>query len=138
MERLENRQYLVKADGSGRVLLRTRTHLRKINAATRDRSAYDVEYPQDQTEDPGTDKRPLLIPGTLGNGARVIEPTDTGVEPTGLDDSMGAPLNTPEDSTSLPDAPTPPPQEEVRRSTRLRNAPKRLHPVMSGKRHGEI
>ena len=140
VERLENRQYLVKADGSGRVLLRTRTHLRKINAATRDRSAYDVEYPQDQTEDPGTDKRPLLIPGTLGNGARVIEPTDTGVEPTdtGIDDSLGAPLNTPEDSTPLPDAPTPPPQEEVRRSTRLRNAPKRLHPVMSGKRHGEI
>ena len=35
VEMLENNQYLIKYDGSGRVVLRTRGHLRKIGQCTR-------------------------------------------------------------------------------------------------------
>ena len=43
----ENRQFMVKCDGSGRLLLRTRGHLRKIQLSVRDRRWYDVD-PQGQ------------------------------------------------------------------------------------------
>ena len=68
VERLENRQYLVKADGSGKVLLRTRGHLRKICPTTRDRRQ-DVPPPS------GT-LSPLLIPGSIQDGTKVIHPVD--------------------------------------------------------------
>ena len=75
VERLENKQYLVKADGSGNVLLRTRTHLRKILPATRNGS-HDVGDIQSALPDQPT--TPLLIPGTLRDGTRVIDPVDAG------------------------------------------------------------
>ena len=43
VERMENRQYMVKCDGSGRVLLRSRGHLRKIQPSARDKRLYDMD-----------------------------------------------------------------------------------------------
>ena len=67
VERLANRQYMVKADGSGRVLLRTRCHLRKINSPSEDRSSYDLDKfvgiaPGKISNEPDI---PLFVPGTL-------------------------------------------------------------------------
>ncbi len=144
VERLENRQYLVKADGSGRVLLRTRSHLRKIEPVTRDMSAYDVDSPignvpnrpedsQDDTDTPLRD--PLLIPGTLGNGAHVIDP----IAPSGDTVSQPDPMSSvpPVESTSTLE-PAPVSHDSVRRSSPTRTALKRLEPVMRGKRHNEV
>ena len=78
VERLANRQYMVKADGSGRVLLRTRCHIRKINSPSEDRSAYDLDKfvgiaPGKISNEPDI---PLFVPGTLSNGADILEPVD--------------------------------------------------------------
>ena len=43
VERLEDRQYMVKVDGSGRVLLRTRGHPRKVKPSTRNSGWADTE-----------------------------------------------------------------------------------------------
>ena len=79
VERLEHRQYLVKSDGSGRVLRRTRAHLRRIDQRTRTRgvmqdrpSEADASVPSDDT----TPDAPLLIPGRLQDGTEVIDPID--------------------------------------------------------------
>ena len=69
---MENRQYMVKCDGSGRVLLRTRGHLRKIMPSVRDRRWYDVD-PQQQGEP--DDDVPLHIPGVRA-GSQVLHPID--------------------------------------------------------------
>ena len=71
VERMENRQYMVKCDGSGRVLLRTRGHLRKIQPSVRDRRWYDVD-PQGQQGEPD-DEVPLHIPGARA-GSQVLHP----------------------------------------------------------------
>ena len=70
VERMENRQYMVKCDGSGRVLLRTRGHLRKIMPSVRDRRWYDMD-PQQQGEP--DDDVPLHIPGVRA-GSQVLHP----------------------------------------------------------------
>ena len=138
VERLENRQYLVKSDGSGRVLLRTRLHLRKIEPSTRDMSAYDVHRPvgnmpnrSGDSPDSNHSQEPLLIPGTLGNGTRIIDP----IEPPEVVQSDPMPTVPP--PTQILE-PAPVPRDTVRRGLRERNAPKRLEPVMHGKRHEEI
>ena len=136
VERLENRQYLIKCDGSGRTLLRTRTHLRKICPSTRDAT-------QDLDSTPGA--QPLLIPGSLQDGTKVIHPIDPDLpqdqpqevsspnngEPTATDTS---PQSTGSRDTEIP-AVAPPPVEPPRRSTRRRVAPERLCPTMKGKSH---
>ena len=70
VERMENRQYMVKCDGSGRVLLRTRGHLRKIMPSVTDRRCYDMD-PQQQGEP--DDDVPLHIPGVRA-GSQVLHP----------------------------------------------------------------
>ena len=78
VERLANRQYLVKCDGSGTVLLRTRAHLRKIDPGTRYCSAADVDgqHPTaaDQAASLGPD--PLLLQGHLRDGTEVVSPIE--------------------------------------------------------------
>jgi len=71
VERMENRQFMVKCDGSGRVLLRTRGHLRKIQPSVRDRRWYDID-PQGQQGEPD-DEVPLHIPGARA-GSQVLHP----------------------------------------------------------------
>ena len=71
VERMENRQFMVKCDGSGRVLLRTRSHLRKIQPSVRDRRWYDID-PQGQQVEPD-DEVPLHIPGARA-GSLVLHP----------------------------------------------------------------
>ena len=66
VERLENKQYLVKNDGSGRVMLRTRGHLRKIKPCTRSSWWPDV-YPAGQ-EESAQEEVPLHIPGGMDAG----------------------------------------------------------------------
>ena len=66
VERLENRQYLVKTDGSGRVLLRTRGHLRKIDPGNRTHHG-QIDSP------PGP---PVLIDGEVSGRYKVIDPMD--------------------------------------------------------------
>ena len=79
VERLENRQYLVKYDGSGRILLRTRGHLQKFELCTRSCGLPDVPVEEQEekvsssTAEKGVVDRPLLIPGALPAG-RVIHP----------------------------------------------------------------
>ena len=141
VERLENRQYLVKCDGSGRTLLRTRTHLRKICPSTRNTS-------QNVDATPGT--QPLLIPGSLQNGTKVIHPIDSdppqdlssevdNQERTPTDEAEAAPPAAAPPSVEPPSVEPPPvehsPVEPPRRSTRRRVAPERLSPTMKGKSH---
>ncbi len=145
VERLANRQYLVKSDGSGRVLLRTRTHLRKIEPTTRNRSIHDVgDVPHSNT---GVDK-PRFIPGSLQDGTQVIDsvaPDDTSRSPDERDAQGHMPLiedprMTPDDVTSdditAPSIPIVPSIPTVRRSARNRNPTPRLSPTMHGKHHG--
>ena len=74
VERLENKQYLVKFDGSGRVLLRTRGHLRKIEPCTRSCAWPDLlQEDQDVQQETGMGEAPLLIPGAVPAG-KVIHP----------------------------------------------------------------
>ena len=163
VERLEHRQYLVKCDGSGNVLLRTRTHLRKIHPATRNGSHIMGDFPQIQHDQPDPPDRPLLIPGTLHNGSRVIDPVDTELledhPPEALDTLNGPLENTPPPALDAPPTPhphavatpstqsttrptarqvaSPPvPSTVLRRGARNRNAPTRLSPTMKGKFHG--
>ena len=67
VERMENRQFMVKMDGSGRVLLRTRAHLRKIKPNVG--RSFDMD--PGQQIDP--EEVPLHIPGAVGAG-RVLHP----------------------------------------------------------------
>ena len=76
VERLENRQYLAKTDGSGRTLLRTRAHLRKIDPATRD-SPDQEPVPVDGPHGKPPQEDALHIPGQLADGSKVIHPTET-------------------------------------------------------------
>ena len=71
VERMENRQYMVKCDGSGRVLLRSRGHLRKIQPSAGDRRWYDID-PQGQ-QGKHEDDVPLHIPGVRA-GSQVLHP----------------------------------------------------------------
>ena len=95
-----------------------------------------------------------MIPGTLDNGSQVIDPLE-------LEDQTPArehtPVNEytrpsePQHAVSVPsllgdspvesfaEAPSTPSEmpTAVRRSSRLRNRPKRLEPVMTGKHHQE-
>ena len=147
VERLQHRQYLIKADGSGRTLLRNRCHLRKIDPITRDRSAYDVNRPVESAptkdnHEPTFQEKPLFVPGQLQDGTEVIDPID---DETLVDDTPPPPPFT------TPPA-CPPPndmdtgatldEEEAaplpRRSGRTRNPPKILTPTMKGKHHDEI
>ncbi len=153
VERLEHRQYLVKADGSGRVLLRTRAHLRKINPVTADRSAYDIDNPvsavhkDNSVGKDSTTTEPLLIPGRLQNGMEVIHPVeqedvsdDAGVQedflarespPAGQDQSDGNHDASTTGRSLLPGG-------APRRGARTRNPVKKLSPVMHGKHHEEV
>ena len=150
VERLQHRQYLIKADGSGRTLLRNRCHLRKIDPMTRDRSAYDVNRPVESAptkdnQEPKSQDKPLFVPGQLRDGTEVIDPID---DETLVDDTPPPPpFTTP---PACPPA-CPPPndidtgatldEEEaappLRRSGRIRNPPKILTPTMHGKHHDE-
>ena len=148
VERLEHRQYLVKIDGSGRVLLRTRSHLRKINPTTRNNPDGD---PPAVLEKRDTIHTPLHIPGQLTDGSRVIHPTidppQGPVTPVELIDdttntqdpvvSSPGPDETPGTNLPQPAAPTAAPPE-LRRSSRVRNAPKILTPCLTGKHHSEV
>ena len=74
VERLENKQYLVKYDGSGRVLLRTRGHLRKIEPCTRSCSWPDLLTEElEEQKETGLEEAPLLIPGAVPAG-RIVHP----------------------------------------------------------------
>ena len=79
VERLEHRQYLIKLDGSGRVVLRNRRHLWRSEAPSKDRSAYALDGTVGPVEEAaGQDREePLLIPGGFP-GAKVIHPVDEG------------------------------------------------------------
>ncbi len=143
VERLENRQYLVKSDGSGRVLRRTRTHLRKISSVTRRRAIPDTD---NSTSDTAM-KEALLIPGCLRDGTKVVEP----IEPDALheysagstDNPSGVPelcnqSDTPnnDDTGARISAPSDP--VVLRRSGRTRRPKTVLSPRMDGKRHDEV
>ncbi len=138
VERLENKQYLIKSDGSGRVLLRTRTHLRKIDPITRNRS-------RDMDDTPVVAQPPLHIPGSLQDGTKVIDPVDMesseGIsDPADIDDVndvVPPPTTTPGECAPSSSTPSVEPAPPGRRSTRSRNAPLRLSPKMRGKYHGE-
>ena len=146
VERLEHRQYLVKADGSGRTLLRNRCHLRKIDPITRDQSAYDISQPviapnREQNE------QPLLIPGQLLDGSKVIHPIEVEGQvesPTTEEIPSEKPIESPNDPSSIIDNDTTITSEEqhaappLRRSTRTRNPPKVLSPSMRGKHHQDV
>ena len=147
VERLQHRQYFVKADGSGRTLLRNRCHLRKINPSTTDQSAFDINRPVVEPT-PSTDSsqdRPLFVPGRLQNGTEIIHPIDDG----------DASMNTPDPSTDAPPVNQQPEPSLVpqnnndneamnsmppppRRSTRKHNPPKILSPSMHGKHHDDV
>ena len=69
---------MLKEDGSGNVLFQTRTHLRKIDPATRNTRTYNNpirhnEHEKDIIADPHV---PISITGTLVNGTQVIDPVD--------------------------------------------------------------
>ena len=126
VERMENRQFMVKIDGSGRVLLRTRSHLRKIQPSVRDRRLYDVDPLGLQAE---PEEVPLHIPGANGAG-RVLHPVhghdevQQGGEEQVVDPlvrvpvvEQGVPVRGHVD-TDLPGVEVPVP--EVRRSSRVR------------------
>ncbi len=153
VERLANKQYLVKSDGSGRVLLRTRTHLRKIDPLTRHRTAYDVDEPPTTVTDPhNIGSEPLLVPGHLQDGTEVLNPIDDEVVEEHSDVSdTSSPIATPPTAPATSSAPTPvagigtdgpsvapsaPPV--LRRSCRTRRAKTVLSPRMDGKRHDEV
>ena len=126
VERMENRQFMVKMDGSGRVLLRTRTHLRKIQPSVSDRRLYDVDPPGLQAE---PEEMPLHIPGANGAG-RVLHPVhghdevQQGGEEQVVDPLVRVPVVEPgvpvrgRLETDLPGVEVPVP--EVRRSSRVR------------------
>ena len=146
VERLEHRQYLVKADGSGRTLLRNRCHLRKINPVTRDQSAYDISQPIAPNQELN---EPLLIPGQLQDGSKIIHPIETHVDLPTEEIPSTEPLEQPNDLSpnteeSTEDNITTTTTEEqhtaplLRRSTRTRNPPKVLSPSMRGKRHEDV
>ena len=63
MERLDNKQYLVENDGSGRVLLRTRGHLRKIKPSIRSSGWPQMDPVLLHQEEPV--EVPLHIPGGM-------------------------------------------------------------------------
>ena len=71
VERLENKQYLIKHDGSGRVLLRTRGHLKKIKPSTRSSVWPKMDQVELHQEEP--EEVPLHIPGGMAAG-RVLHP----------------------------------------------------------------
>ena len=143
VERLEHRKYLVKFDGSGNVPLRTRSHLWKIDPATQ--RALPIE---DGRTDPVATE-PLLIPGCLRDGTRIIEPVAPGlVEPGPVvpEGSHGAavpatdPVDHPEQSDNSNDGAADAPSVPVapRHSERQRKPKMMLSPNLSGKRHDEV
>ena len=153
VERLEHRQYLVKADGSGRTLLRNRYHLRKINPSTRDQSAYDISHPAITESSHDNEKQqPLLIPGQLQDGTKIIDPIDPEEElPRSREEipSAASPIDQPNnpsitENSNDSDATTTTSEKEqeapplLRRSTRIRNPPKVLSPTMHGKCHQDV
>ena len=142
VERLENKQYLVRTDGSGRVLLRTRAHLRKIDPGTRDSSDKEL-VPNHSPAEVSPQREALHIPGQLADGSRVIHPTEPEEPPCTTADPTtptAAGLSTP----SLTPSPSPPPElpssEEVilRRSNRMPKPTKILSPRMQGQYHSEV
>ena len=142
VERLENKQYLVKTDGSGRVLLRTRGHLRKIDPITQE--SPDRSAPAARSE-PEEDNRPqndaLFIPGKLTDGTRVVHPTQMEEPSSDIANipEMVQTQSTPEPIASHQPAPsTVEMPGTLRRSTRVRNPPKILSPCMQGKHHTEV
>ena len=133
VERLENRQYLVKTDGSGRVLLRTRAHLRKIDPSTRnspDQEPAPVDAPS--VHPPQEDA--LHIPGQLADGSRVVHPTESTNLPETVDPPATGPETPPPPTTEPPAVEAAPP----RRSTRVRRPTKVLTPCMQGQYHSEV
>ena len=84
VERLANRQYMVKCDGSGRVLLRNRAHLRKIDPSTRKSSSIDHPSPTSRKDAIGP--APLHVPDQLQDGTHILPPMDI----DGEDISVGA------------------------------------------------
>ena len=137
IERLEHRQYLVKFDGSGMVLRRTRGHLRKIDPATRNRRIPDA--PEQPLSDPQLEE-PLHIPGQLSDGTHVIDPvapTDETPAEEVVEEALPLPSHEDNSGTAVPhncDAPVP--DVSTRRSTRCRKPVMRLSPTMRGKHHG--
>ena len=122
VERMENRQYMVKCNGSGRVLLRSRGHLRKIQLSAGDRRWYDID-PQVQ-QGKNEDDVPLLIPGVRA-GSQVLHPVHGHVEmqPGGEGRKVDALVRVPvvwqgEPARAQVQAEVPIP--EVRRSSRVR------------------
>ena len=127
---MENRQFMVKVDGSGRVLLRTRSHLRKIQPSVRDRRFYDMDPPGQQGE---PEEVPLHIPGANGAG-RVLHPVHghdevpQGGEEEVVDPLVRVPVVEPREpvrgpvNLGLPEVEVPVP--EVRRSARVRQEKK--------------
>ena len=131
VERMENRQFMVKGDGSGRVLLRTRSHLRKIQPSVRDRRWYDID-PQGQQVEPD-DEVPLHIPGARA-GSQVLHPVHghDEVQPGGevqVDPLVRVPVTLPGELVRG-QVPLDPPEIEVpvvpelRRSSRVRQEKK--------------
>ena len=79
-----------------------------------------------------------MIPGTLGNGASIIDPTERYPDkdaPPAVEDTHSV---EPVERTSTPETLAAVPQDTLRRGSRLRNPPERLEPVMHGKRHDEL
>ncbi len=144
VERLENRQYLIKSDGSGRVLRRTRTHLRKIHPETRKHVIPDID---NGAKDTSLDD-PLLIPGCLRDGIKVIDPLEPCTPRGNTDEVVGSESSAPPDvpptldavggaSPTTPVVPSVVAPQPLRRGTRQRNPTKILSPVMHGKHHDE-
>jgi hypothetical protein len=97
VERLENKQYMIKHDGSGRVLLRTRGHLKKIKPCTRSSGWPEVDPVVQYQEEPV--EMPLHIPGAVAAG-RVLHP-EHGHEEVHLEGGEGADRVEPEEQVRV-------------------------------------
>ena len=134
---------MVKCDGSGRVLLRNRAHLRKIDPSTRKSSSIDHPSPTSRKDAIGP--APLHVPDQLQDGTHILPPMDI----DGEDISVGAGgedisttvtdnIETVVNSDPVVEHFAPTQEVPLRRSERARKARKILSPVMHGKRHEEV
>ena len=137
VERLSNRQYLVKADGSGRILLRTRMHLRKIDPLSADRSAYNIDAPAVHKDHHDIGNQPLHIPGSLRSGDIVLPPVEVEETEQPLTPSVEPQPVSDNDTVLSNDTPEDILHEPTRKSARSRKRTNIFTPLMTGKSHGE-
>ena len=123
VEQLEYRQYMVKVDGSGRVLLRTRWHLRKVKPSTRNSGWADLDPQGGEQGEP--EGKLLHIPvGTKAGMVHHLAHGHNGVLQDGEQVQEGSVVQghvyEPEQDQPVAAVQTP----EVRRSSRVRREKK--------------